>query len=172
MQKQVSMLLSLRLGKYTIRENHRPPWLDGMELDFYIEELRIAIEVQGQQHFQFVPFFHKDYDDFNAQQERDKDKAMLCRKNGIQLFHIFDIAGAHSILFDLEGVEVESELHPNSQQNEELPTYHIMTKEEIKTGRQIRACKVILRNEMKSNHPRLDRIAKYHKRVVRIFKSL
>jgi len=88
LQRQVSALLGVHLGQYTIRENHRPEWLDGLELDFYIEELRVGIEVQGQQHYEYVPMFHQDYDGFLAQQERDEHKADLCQHLDVALHYI------------------------------------------------------------------------------------
>jgi len=88
LQQQVSILLSTHLGQYTIRENHRPDWLDGLELDFYIEELQVGIEVQGIQHFEFSPMFHKDISDFHAQIERDRRKIELCTELDIGLYYI------------------------------------------------------------------------------------
>jgi len=75
LQRQVSALLSTHLGQYTIRENYRPEWLGGLELDFYIEELEVGIEVQGRQHFEYTPMFHASYGAFLEQKERDEQKA-------------------------------------------------------------------------------------------------
>jgi hypothetical protein len=59
-----------------------------LELDIYNEELKIAIEYNGQQHYKYVPFFHKNYEHFLNQKYRDEIKRMLCRQNGIHLIEI------------------------------------------------------------------------------------
>lgn len=94
LQRYVSQQLSIHFGGYTIRENHRPEWLNTknggyLELDFFIEELDLAIEVQGVQHWTFVEHFHKDSAGYIAQIERDEAKKNLCNDNGISLIEIF-----------------------------------------------------------------------------------
>jgi len=42
--------------------------------DFYIKEVNILVEVQGQQHFSFVSHFHEDREDFLCQKRRDNLK--------------------------------------------------------------------------------------------------
>lgn len=92
LQREVSRLLSIHLGGYTIRENIRPDWLifDGVrvELDFYIEELAVAIEVQGEQHYHYVPIFHHNPDGFKKRVECDEQKRITCAKHGIRLFEV------------------------------------------------------------------------------------
>ena len=56
-------------------------------LDFYIPYKKIAIEVQGEQHFTPVRRFGG-IDYFKVQQERDKIKKELCDEHGIKLFYI------------------------------------------------------------------------------------
>jgi hypothetical protein len=63
LQQEVGNLLDREFPQYRIRENYRPDWLlssniTKLELDFYIEELKIGVEVQGEQHYKFVEFFH------------------------------------------------------------------------------------------------------------------
>jgi len=102
LQREVSRLLSIYLGKYTIRENLRPDWLrfDGerLELDFYIEELSAAIEVQGEQHYHFVPIFHHDQDGFKKLLASDQQKKRTCDELGIKLFEISCIDDAYQII--------------------------------------------------------------------------
>lgn len=103
LQRLVSELLSAHLGAYTIRENIRPEWLtskDGarLELDFLIEELDIAIEVQGQQHYVFTPYFQKDENDFKKRLEYDERKRDLCLRAGIHLIAIDTTEEAHDII--------------------------------------------------------------------------
>jgi hypothetical protein len=71
----------------------KPIWLkttDGkrLELDGYSEELSLAFEHQGQQHYKFTPHFHKSWNDFDNQIKRDKLKLKLCRNNKVKLLVI------------------------------------------------------------------------------------
>lgn len=78
-----------------IYENYRPYWLCDhkgrrLELDFYFPSRDMAIEVQGMQHYQFTPYFHRDYDEFIQLKERDYNKRQICMDLGIRLFEIHD----------------------------------------------------------------------------------
>ncbi len=93
LQIEVGDLLDKTFPQYHINENYRPEWLRSsnltkLELDFYIEELKIAFEVQGAQHFQFTPHFHKTEDDFKLRQRYDEEKKDLCRGAGVKLIEI------------------------------------------------------------------------------------
>ena len=59
-----------------------------LELDIYNEGLKLAIEYNGRQHYDYVPFFHKNYEHFQTQKYRDEIKKMLCKQNGIHLIEI------------------------------------------------------------------------------------
>lgn len=54
-------------------------------LDFYIPNLKLAIEVHGQQHYEYSPFFHKSKADFLKSKARDEDKIEWCNLNDIRL---------------------------------------------------------------------------------------
>lgn len=56
-----------------------------LELDCYNPELKVAIEYNGQQHYQMTPYYHQSNADFHNQQYRDYIKSELCTKNGIKL---------------------------------------------------------------------------------------
>ena len=66
--------------KYTNKRN--------LELDIYNDDLKIAIEYNGEQHYKFIPFFHKDVVAFENQQLRDSFKRKVCDEMGIQLICI------------------------------------------------------------------------------------
>ncbi len=66
----------------------RPKFLDGLELDGYCEELRIAFEYQGKQHYTHVPFFHETQSAFTEQKKRDSRKIDILRTHGIVLIPI------------------------------------------------------------------------------------
>jgi len=82
-----------RFAKYGIVENTRPDWLvstkgERLELDFYLERLGIAVEVQGKQHFEFVPIFHTSEWGFREQVRRDREKLEICQRAGIDLLYV------------------------------------------------------------------------------------
>ena len=57
-------------------------------LDFYIPNAIMAVEVHGQQHFKYVPYFHKSKAGFAMAKKRDLDKKEWCRVNGIDLVEL------------------------------------------------------------------------------------
>ena len=59
-------------------------WLNNYQLDFYFPEYKLAIEVQGRQHFEEKIFFHKTLDE---QTKRDFKKKKLCEENGVTLLY-------------------------------------------------------------------------------------
>lgn len=59
-----------------------------MELDCYNPELKIAIEYNGQQHYRFIPYFHRNKDRFINQRYRDVLKRKLCEENGVTLIEV------------------------------------------------------------------------------------
>ncbi len=63
----------------------RPPWLAPLELDGYNEELKLAFEYNGIQHYQFPNPFHKTYEEYLSQLDRDKRKVEECLARGINL---------------------------------------------------------------------------------------
>ena len=56
-----------------------------LELDLYCEELKLAIEYNGAQHYFFSPHYHPTLDHFEKQKYRDQLKKRLCKKNKIIL---------------------------------------------------------------------------------------
>ena len=64
----------LRCGKY--------------RFDFYLPEKNICIEVDGEQHFKYIPHFHKSLSGFKKQQEHDRRKNSYCLANDIKLYRI------------------------------------------------------------------------------------
>lgn len=62
--------------------------MEKLELDGYCEDIDLAFEYNGLQHYEFIPYFHKEESKFIEQQERDRRKRELCDKNGICLIEI------------------------------------------------------------------------------------
>lgn len=67
-----------------IQRHHRPDWLEGLELDIFIPELKLAFEYQGQQHFHPIEAWGGEKALLDLQ-ERDRRKAMICKEKGICL---------------------------------------------------------------------------------------
>jgi hypothetical protein len=63
----------------------RPEFLKGLELDGFHEPSKLAFEYNGEQHYRYIPYYHKTIDVFLRQQERDKLKYSLCKENNIKL---------------------------------------------------------------------------------------
>lgn len=76
--------------------DHRPEWLCGLEMDFYLPNLCIAIEIQGDQHYYVVPKFHNCVEDFQRQQNRDAAKKEIINRHGINLI-VIDQALNHQV---------------------------------------------------------------------------
>lgn len=56
-----------------------------LELDCFNDELNLAVEYNGEQHYNFCEKFHKTREDFEYQVMKDMIKAKLAEKNGINL---------------------------------------------------------------------------------------
>jgi hypothetical protein len=53
-------------------------------LDFYIPLLKKAIEVHGEQHYKFTPFYHSNQLAFLKAQKKDREKKEWCLINSIK----------------------------------------------------------------------------------------
>jgi hypothetical protein len=69
---------------YTIKRHYRPNFLDGLELDVYIEDLKIGIEYQGIQHYKPVKHWGGK-EALERVKARDRKKAELCKLNVVTL---------------------------------------------------------------------------------------
>ena len=56
--------------------------------DFYLNKENILIEFHGEQHYEFCPYFHKTYKDFEHQRTRDKLKLWLASLKKIPLIEL------------------------------------------------------------------------------------
>ena len=72
----------------------RPEWLRNwktgrcLEIDLYCEELQLAIEIQGRQHYQYLPNFYRSETEFQAAVGRDAMKRTLCQQHGTLLIEV------------------------------------------------------------------------------------
>ena len=98
----------------------RPQWLINpqtnypLELDGYNEELGLAFEYQGIQHFEKVAYFKDTKERFAKRQSHDKIKKKLCKQNNVTLlcptyklnesdFEAFIIDALKDTNFDIKG---------------------------------------------------------------------
>ena len=59
-----------------------------LELDLFNQDLMLAVEYNGEQHYKHVPFFHKTKDAFYNQKYRDEKKRAICKERGIKLIEV------------------------------------------------------------------------------------
>lgn len=67
----------------------KPAWLLNpktgrrMEIDCYCKEMRLGVEIDGEQHHKYIPYFHKKgFKEFQEMKERDLVKSALMKKQG------------------------------------------------------------------------------------------
>lgn len=64
------------------------PGSGNLKLDFYLPDFRLAVEVQGEQHYKQVGKFHANKQDFIAGRRRDADKRRWCELNNVRLVEL------------------------------------------------------------------------------------
>jgi hypothetical protein len=77
-----------------------------LSLDFFNANKKIAIEVQGQQHFKYVKFFHGNRINYLNQIKRDVKKDEFCQLNNIRLMEIYPTDELSSELFQKFGIDL------------------------------------------------------------------
>jgi hypothetical protein len=97
------------------------PEMNGLQLDGYSSELKIAFEYQGYQHVIKNSHFHKEEGLYESQVKRDKEKKELCSQNGITLIEIPEFKSikksrvpkfVDQILNKLNSLNIEYREHP------------------------------------------------------------
>ncbi|KQT20558.1 hypothetical protein ASG31_17475 [Chryseobacterium sp. Leaf404] len=87
MEKHLLNLLTVEFPLYTIISQHSPKWLSGQRFDIFIEELNIAIEYNGIQHFEPIDFFGGT-EGLARTQFLDNQKREKSLENGVKIFNI------------------------------------------------------------------------------------
>jgi hypothetical protein len=108
----------------------RYQWLtnsDGnrMELDGYNDELKLAFEYHGKQHYSYIPHYHRNGpDDLKKRQRDDRRKRRLCKENGVKLITIpYTIKPKHLesyILRQLKRLNISTTQHPNQDSEHQI----------------------------------------------------
>ena len=72
---------------YEVKTHYRPKWLEGLELDIYIDSIKLGIEYQGQQHYNPIKHWGGEKQ-LKKQKEHDFRKARICREKGVTLLTV------------------------------------------------------------------------------------
>ena len=59
-----------------------------LELDCFNQELGLAVEYNGIQHYKYIPHFHRNHEHFMNQKYRDDMKRRLCKENRVTLIEV------------------------------------------------------------------------------------
>lgn len=87
MEKHLLQLVMKEFPNYNIISQYAPKWLKGQRFDIFIEELNVAIEYNGIQHFKSIDFFGGD-EGLAKTQFLDNQKREKSLKNGVKIFNI------------------------------------------------------------------------------------
>ena len=78
-----------------------------LSFDIFNASEKIAVEVQGQQHTRYTPFFHGKYKyNFIDQLKRDQHKLDFCKLNEINLVEVYYDDPINKSLFKKQGVRL------------------------------------------------------------------
>jgi len=109
LEEQIANLLNK--NEIEFKQSFRAPWLGLQHLDFYLPEYNVAIECQGEQHYEPCSFNGDNREEvlnenFERQKERDERKARLCAENNVRLIYFTDYKEINE-----EGVTFKNELN-------------------------------------------------------------
>jgi hypothetical protein len=119
-EAECGRVLKLLFPRHSFQTRVRPRWLMNdfpgrrtvpkpLELDYFCEELKLALEYNGEQHRRLVPRFHGTDEHapsrLQAQLLRDAMKARKCRERGVDLIVVW---------YDLELSDIERFLRQHS----------------------------------------------------------
>lgn len=86
-EKYIFLTLQIHFPKLKIRTQYSPRWLGRQRIDIYIEEIQLAIEYNGKQHYEAINFFGGEQGLIETQ-KRDALKKAKCKEKGIELIEI------------------------------------------------------------------------------------
>lgn len=84
------LLFSFLKELYPTQKIHYEFYIEELNqrIDLYLPYLGLAIEYDGRQHSEYIPYFHKDYSDFNLGKLLDRKKNNFLIESGIKLIRI------------------------------------------------------------------------------------
>ena len=89
-KKEIQLYNLLLEKESSIVYSYRPDWLLGKELDIFIPDLNLAVEYNGMVYHHSSITDNKFLNTFTKTSCYHKSKYALCKKNGIDLIHIFE----------------------------------------------------------------------------------
>lgn len=87
-QYKIGKLLSKVYGENNVFEDYPLPGCGNVSWDFWVPHQQIAIEFHGEQHFEYIKFFHESKAGFANQQQSDKKKQKIADMNSVSLIVI------------------------------------------------------------------------------------
>ena len=90
-QSQMEKYISERLRNdfpWVVIEECNRTVLGDLEIDIFLPQFNIGIEVTGKMHYEFVEYFHHSLKNFQRQLERDNLKKLRCNQLGIKLIEV------------------------------------------------------------------------------------
>ena len=96
-QYQCGQIIKNKFPLSTILEEVKLPG-HNLILDFFLPLEKLVFEIDGEQHWEYVPFFHGSRKGFIKARNRDDDKAKLCEINGWELIRINSVEELKDIL--------------------------------------------------------------------------
>lgn len=79
-------IITYLLIGHEVIHHYRADWLGRQELDIYVPSLKLAVEYQGEQHFEPIEAWGGE-DGFEKTQLRDEEKMRKCERKGVKLIY-------------------------------------------------------------------------------------
>lgn len=79
-------IIEALFSEKVVLAHYRPDWLEGLELDIYVPDIKLGFEYQGIQHFRAIKHWGGK-EKLKIQQEHDARKKRLCGELGIKLIY-------------------------------------------------------------------------------------
>jgi hypothetical protein len=86
-EKSLFDIVKKHFKGFDVLRHAQPIWLEPQHLDIFLPELSLAIEYMGEQHYRPVEYFGGN-EGFEATTARDKRKAEICKKVGVNLVYV------------------------------------------------------------------------------------
>lgn len=86
-EKSLFDIIKKHFKGFDVLRHAQPIWLDPQHLDIFLPKLSLAFEYMGEQHYRPIEYFGGK-EGFEATIDRDKRKAEICNKAGVNLIYI------------------------------------------------------------------------------------